>query len=645
MSPTTARRPPASRARTAAAVSASIASTRTVRGTPATWPSSSSSSAAVARWWAIESATAGAGRAVGDALRQALGDAGVADGPRRLGQRLVGGLAHRVAAELPQVAAHLEQAELVELADGRAAERLVHGRGELLQVRDRAGAAQRRRVLDHLALGHRQLVEAGADQRAQRVGQLAGADAGQPGELLQEQRVAAAAVVQLVEEAIVGVAPGEQAAGQLVGLLVRQRLERERQDRDAVAVRRPVQVAARTHRRDERERVAGEGVDEVVEQLDQAGVGPVQVVDRQHRGLALAQALQRLGDAPVDRGAGTRRVEVVDLGRVAVDVGEDLGDPRGLDRIGGRRHLRGTRRDLDAQLVAGQHRVDLEALGERQGDGPVRAGLAVGDAVAVEEDHVVVEARGDAFEHLGDQAALADAVLAGDRDDDGVPAGDGVVDGDLGDGQLGGATDHRHLGAVPAAHPGRGGGGDGHPRLDRPLATAGDEVAGGLVVDRVGGERERRLADDHPARRGHRLQPGRGVDDVAHRRVLGAGQRPDEHLAGVDPDAHADVDATVGGRAGHRAGQRLLHLQPGAHRPLGIVLVGHRCAEQGEDPVTEQLVDPTAVLGDVVDQPGEAALDEPLGLLRVHELGERGEPDEIGEQHRDDAPLLVRAAR
>ena len=40
-----------------------------------------------------------------------------------------------------------------------------------------------------------------------------------------------------------------------------------------------------------------------------------------------------------------------------------------------------------------------------------------------------------------------------------------------------------------------------------------------------------------------------------------------------------------------------------------------------------------------VDQAGEAAIDQPLGLLGVHELGERRETDQVGEQDGDDAPL------
>ena len=93
---------------------------------------------------------------------------------------------------------------------------------------------------------------------------------------------------------------------------------------------------------------------------------------------------------------------------------------------------------------------------------------------------------------------------------------------------------------------------------------------------------------------------------------------------------------------GDEAGERLLHAQRGAHGPLGVVLVGDRRAEQGDDGVAEQLVDAAAERLDVGDERLEARLDEPLDLLGVEVLGERRVADEVGEQHGDDAPLLDR---
>ena len=67
-----------------------------------------------------------------------LGDAGVAAGACRLGQRLVRGIANRVAAELPTPAVHFEQTEVVELANVGRIELLVELFGKGLQRGDRS---------------------------------------------------------------------------------------------------------------------------------------------------------------------------------------------------------------------------------------------------------------------------------------------------------------------------------------------------------------------------------------------------------------------------------------------------------------------------------------------------------------------------
>ena len=59
------------------------------------------------------------------------------------------------------------------------------------------------------------------------------------------------------------------------------------------------------------------------------------------------------------------------------------------------------------------------------------------------------------------------------------------------------------------------------------------------------------------------------------------------------------------------------------------------------DRVAEHLVDHTAVGLDVGDQQREGGVDEALHLLGVAPLGDRGEADDVREQHGDDAPLLV----
>ena len=88
-------------------------------------------------------------------------------------------------------------------------------------------------------------------------------------------------------------------------------------------------------------------------------------------------------------------------------------------------------------------------------------------------------------------------------------------------------------------------------------------------------------------------------------------------------------------------GEELLHPDGAAERALRVVLVGDRRAKDDEDRVANELFDrpviPECFLGEVLEDPG----DEHLQLLRIQVLGERGEPDEVSEQHRHQAALLV----
>ena len=83
-----------------------------------------------------------------------------------------------------------------------------------------------------------------------------------------------------------------------------------------------------------------------------------------------------------------------------------------------------------------------------------------------------------------------------------------------------------------------------------------------------------------------------------------------------------------------------MHAKAGAHRAFGVVLVRHRRTEQGQNAIAQQLVDSTAECGHIVDQPLEGTVDEPLDLLGVAVLGQRGEADDISEQHGHDASLF-----
>ena len=124
--------------------------------------------------------------------------------------------------------------------------------------------------------------------------------------------------------------------------------------------------------------------------------------------------------------------------------------------------------------------------------------------------------------------------------------------------------------------------------------------------------------DDHRRRAGAAIcEPLGGVHDVAHGGVVAAGpQRADEHLAGVDADAH--LHRHVGVDLGPVGGERLLHAQRGPHGPLGVVLVGDRRAEQGDDGVADDLVDPAAERGRCrATSRSKQRVDQVLDLLGV----------------------------
>ena len=84
----------------------------------------------------------------------------------------------------------------------------------------------------------------------------------------------------------------------------------------------------------------------------------------------------------------------------------------------------------------------------------------------------------------------------------------------------------------------------------------------------------------------------------------------------------------------------LLHPQRGAHRTLGVVLVGDGGPEQRHDGVADDLVDAPAEGRDVAHEALEAPVDDALHLLGVAELRQRREADEVGEQDRGDASLV-----
>ncbi len=125
-----------------------------------------------------------------------------------------------------------------------------------------------------------------------------------------------------------------------------------------------------------------------------------------------------------------------------------------------------------------------------------------------------------------------------------------------------------------------------------------------------------RLAGVDRTDRGRVGQPGRGVDGVADDRVLQRGLDAGDHLAGVDPDPQPERGAAAALVVEYPA-HRALHRQRRPDRPLRVVLVGHRRAEDRHDPVAGQLVDVAAEGLDRTGQRGQHPVGDRADPLRV----------------------------
>ena len=159
------------------------------------------------------------------------------------------------------------------------------------------------------------------------------------------------------------------------------------------------------------------------------------------------------------------------------------------------------------------------------------------------------------------------------------------------------------------------------PGLDRLRLALGLHRLGGPVVDRVARRAPCRLADEDAVDRCVRLEPRRGVDDVAGDHALALlrpGAERDERLPGVDADAELELGLLVEDPVAD--GER------GADRALGVVLVRDRRAEHGHHGVADELLDCAAEALELVAQPRVVRPEQRAHLLRIHLLGARVKP-------------------
>src|SRR5215203_4148212 len=106
----------------------------------------------------------------------------------------------------------------------------------------------------------------------------------------------------------------------------------------------------------------------MLEQPDQRGVGPVQIVDRQHDWALVGAKFEYACDGAVDGGSRRGGLELVDRGGIAEEMYEDVDHPVELGLVTVRDQLhRAGAADL-ANLIDRQRWIEVEISRQRVGD-------------------------------------------------------------------------------------------------------------------------------------------------------------------------------------------------------------------------------------------------------------------------------------
>ena len=405
-----------------------------------------------------------------------------------------------------------------------------------------------------------------------------------------------------------------------------QRLE---EHRDEVALgRAPLRAAFEqlgTRQGDDVDRNALRPLEQVLDEVDRACIGPVQVLeDHDHRARP-SQALE-VGPPCGEELVGPERRAVPEQRQ------QRRFDPAPFGLVG---HDR-----LDALGDLAPRRRFIVRLRQAGSTADHLAECPEGDALAVRRRAPVVpvDVLGHAVEVLRElprQPALADPGRADDADQPGASFATGRVEQVLQESQFLVTADEGRLermapvppatfGHDPDRAPGRHRGG---LALERLLA---DRFVGDRRLGGAGGP----LADEDGARDGNRLEAGGRVDEVARDHPLVGGAQRDRSFAGQDPRPGLD------GRP--ESPDRIDQLERGTDAPFRVILVCYRRTPDGHDSVADELLDRPAISADDVGGDLEVAREHLADLLGIAFLGERREPDEIGEQDRHETAFAGR---
>ncbi len=495
-----------------------------------------------------------------------------------------------------------------------------------------------RRAHDRCVLQHRSIlggdrVEPGRDHTVHRGGHGVGREvssgvAQHPHELERVQRVPAGALEQRVLDLVGDLVSAQQLMQQRARLL-----GGELGEPDGVAPPPDVPLRELRARRTQHQRRRPlQGAHEMFDRLQQAGLRPMEILELDD---------DRAGGGRVRQDPGARRRRLVRGGvrplSLALAVGRDAQqrlqapeEPRAVGRVDGDAIRERPHRDpRDVSLGTA---IDPRRGAHHVAQRSERHAVPVREARTGEPRDV----RPELPPELPRQARLPDAGVGNDRDRLGRPSRIRQPEPFPEHGELALPSDQRcdllrRRRATFAQHP---------PDPDRgrlPLDADGVLFLGHEAFP----DRAPRLLPDHePVARRHRLHPARRVHHVAGDGLadLRALAERDDRLARVHRDADRDVGVGFA-ELSHRAEE----VEPRPHRALGVVPVGHRCAEHPHRRVADEFVQraPEAldrVLRAFVERHERATHILGIGLVRS-----RREPHEVGEQDRDEPAFLDRS--
>ena len=510
--------------------------------------------------------------------------------------------------------------------------------------------ADDRCLLQELPLARFERVQPRREQRLDRAGQLGRLDGpllGQhPRHLLGEEWVAAGARGDHVGRPLCVRAAGQQRGDELARLVGAERVQEDRRRSAAsTAPRRPVlkELVAREAEQEER---PAHPLREVLDQVEHAVVGPVDVLESQDKRLLLAAGLHRCAHRREERLAQLLGVLLLDGHFVGDLDAEQAGHERrppldGLPlALVGQQEAARVVLDLLPSLIRAVPVEDARVGADHLAEGPVDDAGAVGEAAALAEGGGLLGQLLDALAELVEQAGLADARLADEGDQVRPPlAGHPAVEG-LHERELVVAPHERRCCAGSALLL-RGEGANGLPRGHGRRLPLQVQRRRAPLLDHIPGRAVGTFADRHRAGPAGGLEPRGHVHGVADDGVAVA-HGTGKHLAGVGPDPQLEACAVPGGQLGVDLLHRALHAERSTDGALLVVLMCDRCAEDGHDVVADVLVHRPAVARGPLASRRSDTLDQALDALGVHVLGHGGVAGEVGEQHRYLAALVGR---